>query len=829
MKKKKLPQLMKTNWLALALFLAMPLSAKTVYVKPSIQGGDDTADGTSWETAFATPTKAFSMVAETGDIVAIMQGTYNMTDILENTSVATNVEIQGGYTGIGNERNINPDNTIFEYKGSAAVRVLGTFKAGLKFSGITFQNLKPSGSQYGIFCQATVSFTLEDCIIKEFQNKAGAYIRGIIRINSTATLTINRCQFINCSESSTAANNAVITRNGGTGTVNISNSIIRGTTMKPFIAASSNMNVSITNCTFINNAIGAVTGLSGGSRTANITNSIFYNSTLAGTGNLNYSYYSGSTIPLTNSNCVSFTDASTVFADQTDFYPAATFAGIDAGDNNAVVGDKDVAGNVRTVNSTIDIGAYENIPAPIATAGTNVASIETFSAYYPYGATAQIPFTVEANCVPDPIVGVAFTGVAPNYIANVVVKAPQEITFTATQANYEVTVNTTNATVTSPTLIDGKYNSSSTSIIYFTLAEGAENPAVEMNQEPVIPTLISGNDYSVELTNISGSTNVEITASLKNYTVTVAKNNYIASISGLNEGTQTKQHGTIISDLTFTLETGAHTPYVTVDGEIVTATESEGTYSIPAITVTNAVNISIAAFAANVLPVNEDTYQRRNGEISGNHANYTYLETRGEPSGYAATPLLKFVPTEAMKAVGYNKAELKLVPLTTNATNLTYTVRQFPTNIYSTIHDVPANNYADMWNSESAPVVEEANQAVTFTKDNSITLTVTDDYILDFPTEIILSVIKSSNGTIDHFASLENGNPDYVPQLVFSYVDPGQGTSIPDNMIDDSIVSTQYYTLQGIEIMQPVIGNMYIVRTCYKSGKCEAKVIYFSK
>ena len=385
------------------------------------------------------------------------------------------------------------------------------------------------------------------------------------------------------------------------------------------------------------------------------------------------------------------------------------------------------------------------------------------ASYYPYGAVVQIPVTVSTGCSPDPIDNVVFTGTSPDYIANITVYGPRTINFTATAANYEVTVNTTNVTVISPTLVDGKYSSSSSSTIYFTMNDGTENLSVTVNGNSVTPTLISGSSYSLELTGISGATTVNISATLKTYAVSLTKNAYIASVSGLTEGSQSKEHGTVINNLTFTLTTGAHSPYVSINGTVVSATESAGTYSVPEFTITDASNITISAFAANVLPVSEDTYQRRKGQVSGFYKDLPSFESRGETAGYAAIPLLKFAPTEAMKNAGYHKAVLRMVPLTTVA-NLSYTVRQFPTT-YENINVVPTNDYTVLM---SANAVGASNQSVSFIANTVFELDVTDNYVLDFPDEIILSLIKGSNGTIHNLYSLENGNANYVPVLVFS-------------------------------------------------------------
>lgn len=759
---------MKKSLLFLLLSMVIPIQAATIYVKPaSLGGNDETGDGTTWATAYATPAKAFEHANTSGDVVAIMQGTYTLTSSLINTTKTTNITVMGGYTGVDTDRVVDASNTIFEYAGTTTVRVLADYGAGLLFSGITFQNLQPEGSQYGIFVNigvAGANLTLEDCVVKNFVNKAGLYVRGIFRFNMSATLNINRCQFIDCEEKSTAAHNAVITRNAGNATIIIKNSIVKGTKTRPFItsAAAGTNSHTISNCNFVDNSAGAGVNLSTYFTTV-IKNSIFYNSSLSGGGTLNNSYYNGSIGTFTATNSVLFSNASDVFSNETNFYPALTFAGMDNGDNTVVSeGDKDVAGNNRLVNSTVDIGAYENIVAPVGVAGSNVTSVgAATSSYYPYGASAQIPVTVAVGSVPDPIEGVLFTGIAPDYTASVTVKAPQTITFTATQANNEVSVSASNVTVTSPTLVDGKYSSASSSIIYFSLNEGTENPVVTVNGSPATPVLIGGNDYSLTLTGISGATNVVISAKVKEYTVTLTKDRYITSVSGLVEGVQQKLHG--YDDLTFTLEAGAHSPYVIVNAKVVAVVENSGVYSIPGFRVTDATTISISAFDANVLPVSEDTQQRRGGLISGNYANQTFLESRGETSGWAIIPLLKFVPTETIKNAGYNTVSLRLVPVA-SATNLSYTVRQFPTE-FAGISVAGINDYTTLM---EAPAVGAVDQPVEFTANQPLELNVTDNYILNFPGEIILSLVKGSNGTVHQLYSLENGNSVYVPALVFS-------------------------------------------------------------
>lgn len=212
----------------------------------------------------------------------------------------------------------------------------------------------------------------------------------------------------------------------------------------------------------------------------------------------------------------------------------------------------------------------------------------------------------------------------------------------------------------------------------------------------------------------------------------------------------------------FTLKSGAHSPLVFLAGTKLGVTESGGAYSYTLPGITENATVQIAAFAANVLPVSEDTYQRRNGEISGHYADNTSLGSRGETSGYAMIPLLNFVPTVSQKAAGYNKATLKLVPKETFT--IDYTVRQFPSGQFANINVVGAGDYNELM---KAPAVG-STQTIVNTANAPSLFDVTDNYVLNaMPAEITLSLIKASNGTTHSFYSLENGNIDYIPVLLF--------------------------------------------------------------
>lgn len=88
------------------------------YVKMQEDGGDDGSTGTTWDDAFATLQKALES-AQTGDKIWMAKGTYYPTkesyasDVRTKTFQMKNgVDISGGYSGIGTERNVTDYPTV---------------------------------------------------------------------------------------------------------------------------------------------------------------------------------------------------------------------------------------------------------------------------------------------------------------------------------------------------------------------------------------------------------------------------------------------------------------------------------------------------------------------------------------------------------------------------------------------------------------------------------------------------------------------------------------------------------------------------------------------
>ncbi|MFT4072343.1 MAG: right-handed parallel beta-helix repeat-containing protein [Dysgonamonadaceae bacterium] len=503
-------------WISLlvvtAYLFGVSAQAGVIYVKPA---GDDTSgDGTSWATAYASLNKAFE-TATANDIIFLMQGTYNPVSNLENTSNPVNVRIEGGYTGVADERVIDPENTIFDY-GNSSTRVLSTkYGSGLVFSGITFRNISLDG--YGAFAQIPVggNFTLEDCVVNNIHQTNTKSVRSVFRFTGTATLTINRCRIVDCS----GDDSGVIARNSGTGTVILSNSVIRGTTKKPFILGA-NINATITNCTFINNPQGAI---SGATANTTITNCIFFDSPLSGGdgGNLSYSYLrSGDTSgSFTKEENVSYDTAGEVFADEVDFLPAASFAGIGKGSQAviAAVGSMDCARNPR-VNGKLDIGAYENqqkVTVSVNNSKVTISPSGTNNAWYredlEFSLQAAEGFTissVEAG-------GSALTPVSGIYTLPTVTENV-EVAVVTEAVSKEITVNATNVAIVSPTLTDGKFTTTASSEdIAFTVEDGYENPTVTVDGVDYVLGAPVNDVYTISLTGITSDKTVVVTATQK--------------------------------------------------------------------------------------------------------------------------------------------------------------------------------------------------------------------------------------------------------------------------------------------------------------------------
>jgi hypothetical protein len=477
---------------------------------------------------------------------------------------------------------------------------------------------------------------------------------------------------------------------------------------------------------------------------------------------------------ITFSNCIESTDADVIFTDAAsgDYTLKAGSPAVDAGTSSGItVPATDLAGNSRVIK-TIDIGAYENDKYKVsvnASGVTNVAinGIAAISADLVYNSTATITFT--AASAPT-IVGVtvgeggvtlANTGTA--YTLTVPVTGTLNITL-STAPPVEITITGSNFTVTEPYVAaeNGVYSIPQGTDFSFNIVadEGYEVTAISAGSLGA-GTLDGVNMvYPVTLTNVQATTEIAVTTALKQLEITANKSDGIewnatpdANVSYFGSYT-----------ISFTVTGDYHSPYVSVNGVKTAATEAAGVYSFTINDVRTEQSVLVTAFPANVLPVMYDTYHRTGGTsyVSGSYANDTLILARGN---WTAIPLLKFVPTDAQKAAGYNKVTLKIVSKANVTKN--FVIRQIP-DTYVDISDIAATNAVS--SALRAGTVIAADQSIAFVENMPKEIDVTDSYILGIPDEIRFSlcVTNISDETAINFRSLENGNPSYIPVLVFT-------------------------------------------------------------
>jgi hypothetical protein len=655
---------------------------------------------------------------------------------------------------------------------------------------------------------------------------------GTVQIMQTsADITLENLTFSN-GYILNSAGGAIVANDGVNHTVSVYNCWFKenkavgtnanGSAVNTWMAANYSSTFNFVNCAFTDNTA-QKTGHSSGNvpgavnadtrSTVNIYNSIFHNNKYgttstaysneaslptansvgdirkAGACTLHYCWTTnsswGSGSPTTTDNNVLNKTAAQLFADYANnkLYPPANYSGRDAGTSSGItLPDTDIAGNPRVVN-TVDIGPYEEIElSDKYIAGTGVTSVSTPTVSY--GATTvTVPLTTNgSDYVPVDQDGVVFTQVSgADYTATVtnsdpITKASDAYTktFTATKVQtYTVTVTYYNSAISnvSPELSNvstigltttGEYLAAANSVITFKLNDGYENPTATIGGIQATPTLISGNDYSLAVNGISAATTVRLDATQKTYTITVAATGVDITYP-TTTSPYTVLHGGNFT-LMFTPKAGYHSPYVSVNGVYTVPSSSGNNYLLSYTSITEAKNIVITAYPENVIPVSADTYVRTYSSTGGNnYSGSTELWTRGQNGGSIA---MQFnIPAET-KAIMYNKAELVL-----KYRNNTETVAQ--SFKLSTIPSSIATAINDMTGDDSKSALDALSGELY-----SGTQTPVADALLSFDVssaatnvDIVRLAYAASDGTKNsqiRFYSLENGNPNYVPVLVFS-------------------------------------------------------------
>ncbi|MDL2223635.1 DNRLRE domain-containing protein, partial [Bacteroidales bacterium OttesenSCG-928-M11] len=277
-----------------------------------------------------------------------------------------------------------------------------------------------------------------------------------------------------------------------------------------------------------------------------------------------------------------------------------------------------------------------------AGSGVTIVSSPTEASF---GESVAITYTLEnANNVPEVTVnGEAYeAGLLSEGVYTLLVEVTGEMTIhieAKSPQNY-VTVNAgTGIVIVSPDLDDdNKFPVNETATVVFTLEDGYETPTVTATNATVADPVLSGNNYSVAISEIKENAAITLAASLKNLTVTLDKSEGIAW-SG--EPATTVAYGSDYS-FSFSIENGYGKPIVIVNGDVVEPALASDVYTVTVEAVTAELTIYVAAFGSNVIPVVADTYVNGGSADSNFSTNSNLLVQYSYLANYTRRAYLDF-------------------------------------------------------------------------------------------------------------------------------------------------------------------------------------------
>lgn len=349
----------KLLFITMLLIGIMSFAQTTYYVKPSAEGGNDANEGTSWNTAFATLSKACTS-AVSNDEIHIASGTFNVTAPVKEELTGKTLTIKGGYDVIENTQDYN-NKTIFDGNEGATNQfmMISGSASNITLDNVKVQNCKTGGSGGAINIYLG-TLSVSNSIFHNNKAAALAYVDGGA-INNAGTLQVVNCVFTNNS----AARYGGAIANGAdvANTMTVSNSSFSGN----FAKFGGGIGVRANGISDVNNSIlWNNTHSSAGSGSQLYTESaltIAYN--IVKGSNAGIVATATATLTMPNGEAVDAMDSDPLFTSATDLSLQASSPAIDKGNNSLIpLGiTTDIIGFDRIYNTTVDLGAYEKGPS----------------------------------------------------------------------------------------------------------------------------------------------------------------------------------------------------------------------------------------------------------------------------------------------------------------------------------------------------------------------------------------------------------------------------------------------------------------------------------